>query len=189
MKNAKVWTALLTIFLSFFIFKSQTYAELFINEFASDTEGTIADPDWVEIYNGGVSSVDLSDYRLEDLEATNKKILTGIIDPSSFTTFDWSNKLNKAGDVISLFKISNPSLVNEVAYGDKGSDASAPGQGQSTGRSTDGTGGWIIFSASSKGSSNNASTPAPNPTPTPTPTSVPTNTPTPTKTPTPTPTI
>ena len=76
MNNAKVWPALLAVFLTFFISQTQAYAELFINEFASDTEGTIADPDWVEIYNSGVSSIDLSDYRLEDFEATNKKCET-----------------------------------------------------------------------------------------------------------------
>lgn len=169
----------------FFFVKTPVFAALFINEFSSDTSGTIVDPDWVEIYNNSeTSSIDLSQYRLEDLNATNKKTLSGTIDPLGFITFDWSNKLNKAGDVISLIQISDSSLIDRVAYGDQGNDISAPGVGQSGGRQSDGAGTWAILISTTKGSTNNTSTPAP--TATPTPTVVPTNTPTPTTAPTPT---
>lgn len=161
-------------------------AELFINEFVVDTNGTLEDPDWVEIYNTGPDSINLSEYRLEDLNAVNKKTLSGIIDVSGFSSVDWSNRLNKTGDIISLVKISDSSLIDKVSYGDQGNDVSAPAQSQSAGRSTDGVGGWSIFSLTTKNSTNNTSTPAPTSTPTLTPTPVPTNTPTPTKIPTPT---
>lgn len=186
MKNARLWMTFSLFLLLFFVAKAPVFSALFINEFTSDTSGTIKDPDWVEIYNSGPSSVDLSEYRLEDLNAKNKKTLTGIIDPSSFATFDWANRLDKMGDVISLIKINDSSLVDRVAYGDQGNDISAPTQGQSAGRSTDGEATWTIFVVATKSSTNNSSTPIPTLTPIPTssPTPTPTNTPTPISTPT-----
>lgn len=170
-----------------FLSDSSVYAGLFINEFSSDTEGTIADPDWVELYNSGPESVDLSLYRLRDSTTTNKLDLSAVLEPNSFRAFDWSNKLNKSGDIIKLLLISNESnLIDQVSYGDSGIDVNVPASGQSAGRKTDGESALIVFSFPSKESSNNSSTPAPSPTNTPTPTFTPTPSPKPTSTPKPT---
>ncbi len=178
------------------------FAALSINEFVSSTEGTTADSDWVEIYNSGPDNVDLSLYRLKD-GSTNNKDLGGTLQSGSFTAFDWSNRLDNSGDVIKLIlKADETTFVDQVGYGDAGSNVVAPGAGQSAGRSVDGGGNWIIFSTASKGASNvlsvAAPTPAPTQAPTPTntptptlttqPTQTPTNTPTPTNVPTPSPT-
>src|SRR3989344_8980048 len=115
------------IFLLFFLgVPKPVSAELVINEFVSDTEGTSTDPDWVEIYNNGSDDADLSLYRLRDGTDTNKLDLSGMISSQGFASFDWSNRLNKTGDAISLVKISDSSLVDKVSYGDQGNNVSAP---------------------------------------------------------------
>lgn len=166
-------------------------ASLFINEFSSDTSGTISDPDWVEIYNSGPEVVDLSLYRLRDDTTTNKLDLSGSLASGAFIAFDWFNKLNKTGDRIRLLLITDESnLINQVAYGDIGNDVISPQKGQSAGRKTDGENTWAIFSSATKGTSNNGSviltnTPTPSPTETIVPTPAPTKSTTPVKTSTP----
>ena len=166
------------------------FAALFINEFSADTAGSGDDPDWVEIYNSGSDSIDLSLYRLRDNTATNKHDLSGTISPQGFVVFGWSNKLNKDGDLIKLLFISDESVVDKVGYGDVGSDVIAPYSGQSAGRQNDGSSNWVVFSSQTRGSSNNFSDPVPTITPTLiltfTPMPSPTSSPTPTKTPIPT---
>lgn len=130
-------------------------AALFINEFASDTAGTIADPDWVEIYNSGTESANLSLYRLRDSTITNKKDLLGTLEPGGFVAFNVGSILNKTDDIIRLLLISdetNP--LDQVTYGNAGNDVAAPGSGQSAGRRKDGVAGWVIFINPTKGSAN-----------------------------------
>lgn len=157
-------------------------AKIVINEFSSATVN-----DWVELYNDGEESVNLSQFRIRDSTQTNKLDLTGTLAPQSFTSFDWYNKLNKLGDVVKLVKISDESIDDQVAYGDQAdSIIAAPGESQSAGREQDGGATWIVFSSSTKGLSNNAGTVAPSPTLIPTDVPAPTKTPTPTKIPEPT---
>jgi len=154
-----------------------------INEFyAAGT--TNANPDWVEIYNDGG---DITLYQLIDT-ANNKKDLSLAKCNGNFCTVDWYKTLNNGGDTIKLVLKSSPDTpIDRVIYGTEG-DISTPGTTQSAGRNPDGTGGWVIFSSSSKGTSNNISIFTPTPTPTPSPTPIPTPaTPTPTPKPSPTP--
>jgi len=173
----------------FLLLPGHSFASLFINEFSSYPSDSSDPgwPDWVEIYNSGPESVDLSLYRLRDSTATNKLDLSGSLEAGNFIFFDWSNKLNKTEDNIKLLLISNESTVDEVVYGDQES-VSAPGVGQSVGRKTDGENLWVIFDSPTKGNSNNSSTPVPTSTSTPTPTDTPTPTLKPTSTPKPSPT-
>lgn len=148
---------LLSFLTCLFLFLSpkSVSAALLINEFASDTAGTTTDPDWVEVYNSGPDTVNLSLYRIRDNSTTNKKDLSGTLAPNSFATFDFTNKLDKPGDVIKLLLIAdetNP--LDRVAYGTAGTDVTAPLSGQSAGRSIDGAGKWIIFQTPTKGSAN-----------------------------------
>ena len=157
---------------------SPTFAAPVINEFSSADSS-----DWIEIYNSGGETVDLSLYRFRDLTANNKLDLSGNLNPGSFAVFDWSNKLNNGGDLIKLVLSSDESIIDQISYGDQGG-VSAPGPGQTAGRRQDGGGEWVLFISASKNSSNNSvSTFAP-PTPTPSKTPTPTKSPTPTKTPT-----
>lgn len=181
---------ILLLFLYLFI-PLKSYAALYINEFSSKTS-----PDWVEIYNSGPDSVDLSEYQVKDSSSTNTKELSGSLASGSFTTFDWSDYLNNSGDTIKLIRKSDNSVIDEIIYGSNGT--AAPSENQTSGRSPDGSANWSLFSSASKGSTNNSSTvvptatpnptntPTPTPTPKPDPTNTPTPTPSPTKSPTPT---
>lgn len=191
MYHILIYRTLLFLFALVFFLSLKTpafAATIAINEFSS-AAGTSSDPDWpdwVEVY---YVDFDPTLYQLRDA-ANNIKNLSDGTCTGNFCTVDWSNKLNNSGDTIKLVLISDPtSVTNQVTYGSSG-DVAAPIAGQYAGRSVDGTGGWTLFSSSTKGSTNNTATPAPTatPTPTPTPTSTPspTNTPTPIKTPTPT---
>lgn len=148
---------------------SKTFAALYINEFVSDTAGTIADPDWVEIFNNGPDSVDLSLYKFKD-GSTNNLTLSGTVSVNEFVTFTWSNKLNKTGDLIKMVLVSDETVViSEVGYGDRGGDLPAPSPGQSGGRQTDGSASWVVFSSPTKNLTNNSSSVAPSPSPSPSP--------------------
>lgn len=184
MRKSFTWFATVVLIFAFLIAKP-IYADLFINEFSSST----SDDDWIEIYNSGPESIDLGDYRLRDDTATNKLDLGDMLAPQGFKVFQWSNKLNNSGDIIKLIlKNDENNITDQVAYGDKGNDVSAPSGNQSAGRQSNGSAQWIMFASPSRESSNSNSSPAPTPTstPQPTPTKAPTpKNPTPTKIPTP----
>jgi hypothetical protein len=158
---------------------SFSFASPLINEFSSNTS-----PDWIEIYNSGSETIDLSQFRLRDLTVNNKLDLSGNLDPGGFIVFDWSNKLNNSGDIIKLVLISDESIIDQTSYGDQGG-IPAPQDTQTVGRKEDGNSDWVLFNSSSSGGSNNSSEVYIPPTATNTPIPTPTNTPKPTKTPTP----
>lgn len=157
---------------------SSIFATPLINEFSSADSS-----DWIEIYNSGADTIDLSLYRIRDLTTNNKLDLSGSLSPSGFAAFDWSNKLNNGGDLIKLILTSDELIVDQVTYGDQGG-LTAPSSTQTGGRQPDGGSSWMIFASSSKNSSNNSSSVFSPPTATPTKTPTPTKSPTPTKTPT-----
>lgn len=180
--------ALQIILVIFLFINTPVKAELFINEFASNDE-----IDWVEVYNTGPETVDMSLYQIRDESATNHKNFLGELAVNGFITVDFNNWLNNSGDSVKLVLISNGNVVDSVTYGSSGS-VSALAVGQSGGRFHDGSNNWVVFSSASKGASNNSSVPINIPTSTNMPTSTstvePTNSPTPmqTQTTTPTPT-
>ncbi len=132
-----------------------------INEFVSNpVEGN----DWIELYNPGNSSLNLSICRLED-GATNTLGLNGVLSAKGFLVFEWSNKMNNAGDAIELH--CNGRLTDKISYGnwDDGNitdNSPAPEQGESAGRDPDGkdtnvdVNDFKIFSYPTKGLANNA---------------------------------
>lgn len=183
MQIAKLISVVLCI-VSFFVTPSLVLAKLYINEFSSAT----AD-DWIEIYNDGAENVDLTKFKIRD-SATNKLDLTGTISSHSFLSFDWYNKLNKAGDEIKIVSVTDDtSIEDSVSYGDKNEKILSPNENQTIGRSPDGGETWIVYGSGTKGQSNTLGKIAPSVTPTNTPTGMPTgvpsDTPSPTKTPTP----
>ncbi|MBI2442507.1 MAG: lamin tail domain-containing protein [Candidatus Levybacteria bacterium] len=159
-----------------------TAGDLVINEFYSNGSN-----DWVELYNNSESaSIDLLLYKLRDSSATNKIDLTGTLIPHTYVSFGWGNNLNNGGDIIKIVaKDDDTNVIDQVGYGDKGSDVSAPSVNQSAGRLPNGTGAFAILSTSSRDGDNNGSSIVHLPTETPTDVPTPTKTPTPTRTPTP----
>lgn len=204
MKQFSFWNLFSWIFFILFLLSPKLVLasdfDVVLNEFQVEPSGSLQ---WVEIYNKGDSSVDLSGWIIGDSADHNVSLL-GIIGSHECTSFtSGSFHFNTASnDGVRLKK--GDVLIDSYDY-DK-----SPGSGVSFGRSPDGQGGWITFSAPTKDSLNSGggvcmaptptvtSTPTPTPSPTevvtptrtPTPTKVPTptKTPTPTKSPSPTPT-
>lgn len=169
-------TALFYAYLFFFP-KKAFAATIVINEFMPHPS---SGDDWIELYNATSQSIAIDNWKIFD--STSAVVtLTGSIDANGFKVIDVSNRLNNGGDTVTV-KDQNDATIDEYIY------VSDPGTNYSYGRTIDGTGAWVTFNASTKGSTNNSATPVPTSTPTPSPSLTPTNVPTPTKTPTPTPT-
>ena len=82
------------------IFAHPVSAQVVINEFYS-----YGDTDWVEIYNTGDESIDLSSYILHDNlgpDSNNKRTFSCILSAHGFTIMPWSDRLNNGGDIIYL---------------------------------------------------------------------------------------
>lgn len=191
--SVKRITAILFGFLLFIIFSRVTFAaDIVINEFQVEPSSS----QWVELYNKGISSVDISGWAIDDDGGTEKFIIPNgtQLNSNAFQVFE-SSKFNlntSSSDTIRL--LNNDEVIDSYNY------SKSPGSGISYGRITDGTGDWFTYNPPTKGASNNTVTPLPTTTPSPTntptpqpatPTSVPTNTPappssTPTKIPAPT---
>jgi len=175
------------ITLAIFLFLPRViFAQVVINEFFSSTTS-----DWIEFYNTGTESAQLSGLRVRD-STTNKKNLSGELAPGGFLIVTFSNWLNNEGDVVKLVKIigENEELIEEIPYGIAGGLCSSGTDG-SIGRFPDGSATIVRFIQHTQGASNNTAQEDPCPTPTPTPTLTPTPVPTAMSTPkppTPTPT-
>ena len=135
---------------------------ILINEFVSDplSNGEEDGNDWVEVYNPSDNAFDLSNCELKD-GADNELDLTGVLGNtgnSKLKAFDWSNRLNKDGDIIKLYCYNQ--LVDSIVYGnwnDGNIDDNLPnpGMGKSLGRENDGLDLWIEFDLPTKNLPNN----------------------------------
>ena len=166
-------------FLLFIFFPRAANARVVINEFQ------ISPDQWIELYNKGEETIDISGWTIDDSGGSEKyTIPAGSLLPSkkcvSFQSgnFNWNKT---TADAVKFFD-GSLNLVEEYSY------TSGPGDGVSIGRATDGEGALAVLSSSSRDRFNSTGESCLAPTPTPTPTSTPTPTPTPTLTPTPTPT-
>ena len=126
--------------------KIYVLGKLYINEFESKP---VSGEDWVEVYNPGNSSYDLTNCILKDL-AGNTKTLSGNLPVYGFSAFDWSNRLNNDGDTIYL--LCGNMTIDEITYGS--GNLTVPGDGQSLGRTTDGGSSWALFNWPTKAMSN-----------------------------------
>ncbi|MCL5114133.1 MAG: lamin tail domain-containing protein [Patescibacteria group bacterium] len=169
---------LVFIFLGFFFFSSTPVSagDVVINEF-------LVDPDadqWVELYNKGTGSIDISGWFIDDSGGSEKYTI-----PMGTTIGSLEFKIFESR-LFNLNRISSDTirLLNSSSLEDSYPYNTGPGVNKSYGRQTDGASNWVIFDSPTKGSSNNLSTPVPISTPTPT--QIPTSTSVPTKKSTPT---
>lgn len=124
---------------------------IYINEFLSNDDND--EVEWVELYNPKEEEVDIEAWTLGDETNPEDMDLSGTIPPLSYKLInDTSFSLNNDGDIIYL-KNEEGSLVDKVAYGNKGSVPKPP-QNNSTGRNPDGSENWKIFDDPTPGESN-----------------------------------
>lgn len=117
---------------------------LLINEFVCNPEDS--EPEWIEFYNPGPETADLSTITIED--ATNKpKKLSGKIKPGIYFVIENPPiKLNNDKDTI-ILKNNKGEILDQVTYDKK----RAPPKGKSLGRLN---GQWKVFSHPTKSARN-----------------------------------
>jgi DNA/RNA endonuclease YhcR with UshA esterase domain len=116
-----VYYPLVAIFLIFSFSgraEAQEPTSLLINEISPSPES--GEKEWVELYNAGIVSLDVSLYQLKD-GATGAKDISlteTIIEAGEYYLFEInSGWLNNAGDIIYLVEKSNQYIVDRVSYG------------------------------------------------------------------------
>jgi len=145
-----------------------TISLLFVNEFMADNETTIRDDcndydDWIELYNGGTSSIDLAGmYLTDDLGVPNKWVIPGgvSIEAGGYLLF-WADNEDGEGDLhtnfglskdggedIGLFDTDGSTLIDGIV----GFPAQDPDE--SYGRKPDGGRNWSSLASPTPGSSN-----------------------------------
>lgn len=162
----KMFTALLFLF----FMSSLMSGQVVINEFMAINATTIEDTtdpsgpqteDWVEIYNAGSSSVNLSNYYLTDKPDRPQKwpFISGSIPAKGFiliwcdedsgkataTGYHTNFKLSGSGEFIGL--VNGTAYVDSLSFGEQQEDVSL-------GRSSDGGSSWVYFSVATPGKSN-----------------------------------
>ena len=141
---------------------------LFINEFmaSNDTQNTDEHgeyDDWVEIFNGGTTAVDLGGYFISDDHEIPVQISTGvpdktIVEPGGFILFWFDNtpeqgplhiayKLGSTGDVIHLYSDDGVARLDSYIFSPQTTDVSE-------GRASDGDENWMFFDLPTPGQSN-----------------------------------
>lgn len=143
-------------------------AQVFINEVMADNKNTITDPDkgnngdWIELYNTGSSSIDLSGFGLSDDTASLFKWVfpSGIRIASKAYLLIWADndnvglhtnfRLSKSGEILLLTNKAGE-VLDSIAFGEQIEDVSY-------GRRNDGSSEWVFFSSPTPGQSNSTGT-------------------------------
>lgn len=127
----------------------EAITKIVINEFLPNP-GVVHTNEWVEIFNAGNTSVDLTNWKLKDTAQSPKSISAlGILNPGEYAVFDsiddgWLN--NSGEESLNLIDASDV-VVDSYIFAGTTDD-------QSIGRNVDGTGSFQSCGASTKGTSN-----------------------------------
>lgn len=160
--------ALLFSLILFLSLRSSVYAasDITINEFSAR-----GDPDWVEIYNTGSETKSLEGWVIRDSTDSNKISLSGSICSGGTRKFDFSNRLNNAGDDIKLLD-SESAVTPQDSLTYFSANIPEHQDNQSTSRNPDGSSSWVVQTTPTPNdntSCNPQPTPTPNPSPSPSP--------------------
>jgi hypothetical protein len=150
-----------------FVHLNSAASSLFINEVMSENTGVVFDDlnnttDWIELWNGGFSGVNLKGYYLSD-DATNPlkfELANGFMTTGQFNLFWADNEplngpehcsfsLDNDGEELRLYKLEDgkPRLYDRIEF-------PALYENFSWGRIQDGAESWIVFESSTPGGSN-----------------------------------
>ncbi|MCB0762212.1 MAG: CotH kinase family protein, partial [Flavobacteriales bacterium] len=155
------------VFLFFLILLAgvQAQGQIVINEFMAANSSAVYDPDfnessdWLELYNSGVSDVDLSGYYVTDnlSDTTKWMIPEGTILPAGEFLVIWADgmntglhtsfKLSSIGEELGIYTAAEE-LLDGIIFPLQATDISY-------GREMDGSDTWVWFAQSTPGASNN----------------------------------
>jgi len=129
--------------------KGKDYSTIRINEFLPVP--SFGQREFIELYNTGASTMDLSGLRIDDAlnkGASPKKIKKGsTIGPKGFLLIKGSFGLDNKGDTVNLIDPEN-NVIDSHTY------SKNPGKNKSIGRSPDGGAVWNVFPIPTPGASN-----------------------------------
>ncbi|MBI4720365.1 MAG: lamin tail domain-containing protein [Chitinivibrionia bacterium] len=146
---------------------SAVSAQVKLNEFLADpvidwnSDGSVSSKtdEWVEVINAGVTTVDLSQYRLGDASGGYvwRFAFSGALEPGRIAIVYGSDavawqaetgypsyglSLNNSGDTVTLYRIAGPDTLVEDSYSYAAFEAL---DDRSVGRESDGVGSWVLF--------------------------------------------
>lgn len=131
--------------------ESPSVEGLVINEFVANP--TASSDEWIELYNSGSTTIDLTDWKLTDA-ASHVRDLTslGNIAPGNFKVLETPEGfLNNSGSDTLYLKNSSDTIVDSHTY------TGTIAEEKSIGRDADGTGNFKTCGTSTKGTTNNGS--------------------------------
>jgi len=150
-----------------FVHRNSAPTSLLINELMSENAGVVLDDqnlpsDWIELWNGGSSGVNLSGFYLSDdsTDPLKFELPGGFMTPGQFKLF-WADdeplrgpehctfSLDNDGEMLRLYRLEDgkPRLYDHISF-------PALNANSSWGRIQDGAANWILFESSTPGSSN-----------------------------------
>ena len=160
-----VLTALLILLSVLAIAAGDSSSSLVINEFMADNDAAVGGPymtfpDWIELYNSGSASVDLSGmYLTEDLSSISWQFPNGtVVAPGSFLLV-WGNRgsgagmlhtnfsPNANGGTLTLLSTDGVSIIDQISFGKQLRDVSY-------GRLPDGSSTWSYILNPTAGEAN-----------------------------------
>lgn len=180
-----MWIVITIIIL---IFAPQANAAIYINEISPSTN-----PEWIELYNDGTTTIDLTNWKLEDGNSSGSDDLTlsGSISANGYLVFSHNDGwLNNTGDTVKLYNNATPSaqLIDQYTYGSVSAE-------KSIARAPSGSENWVlgpqsqgVVNVTPAPSSSPSPSPIPSPSLSPSPSPQPVS-PTPTPKPSPKPTL
>lgn len=113
---------------------SSTLLNLVINEFVPNPNDE--EKEWVEIFNVGTSTIDLTGWTLSDAVSVRNSP-TGTIQAGTYYIIELNNVLNNSGDTI-ILKNPTEDIVDQVQYDSGADNAPVPAKGNSVARNVDG---------------------------------------------------
>lgn len=131
--------------LSFFVPVVFAASGVVINELMAHPD---SGNDWVELYNGGDSTIDLSGWQLKDTGSIPMKTLSGTIVAKSYLVIEVNNRLNNGGDTVTL--VDNVGKTIDVA-----SYSADPGINKTIGRDPT-SGNFGLLSQPTRGEANSS---------------------------------
>src|SRR4030042_6399387 len=141
-----MYRSLLFALLLILIFPNIASAQVVINEVLLKPEGSDDGAEWVELYNlnSGVQSLASCVLYLDDSYAPQKVVFESEDFIEKIEVISWdASWLNNSGDQI---KLECPSFSDTVTYGSiTGATIAAPDEGESFGRSPDGSGRYSLL--------------------------------------------
>ncbi len=146
-------------------------AGLVINELMSSNDTTYADEnnefdDWIELYNGGTTDIDIAGMYITDDSAEPMKYRIPTCDNNTTIAAGgymviWADNeeeqgalhtnfsLSASGEFVGLYTADGTTVADSVSFG-------AIDQDKSFGRRTDGANDWVVFEATTPNASNNS---------------------------------